>query len=71
MTLTLNRELSDLPMNAFAIAREFAVTRDASRSRAAAPPATSGALDQLQGTSAPMKALYDMIQRVAPTRSAS
>jgi len=68
MTLTLNRELSDLPMNAFAIAREFALTSDASRGRSArCPAATSGALGQLQGTSAPMKALYDMIQRVAPT----
>ena len=66
MTLTLKRELAHLPLDAFAIAREFALTGAPSRSRPV-PAAASGALGQLRGTSTPMQALYDMIERVAPT----
>ncbi|HQR52580.1 MAG TPA: sigma-54 dependent transcriptional regulator [Burkholderiales bacterium] len=63
---TLDCAVSQLPMNAFALAREFAVRHDAPRARPA-PAAVSGALAQLHGNSAPMKALHDVIERVAPT----
>jgi DNA-binding NtrC family response regulator len=66
MTLTVNRELAQLPLDAFAIAREFALTSVPSRSRPL-PAAAPGALGHLRGTSTPMQALYDMIERVAPT----
>lgn len=68
MGRALSCDITDLPLDAFAIAREFALTRDGSRSRAAQPAAaTAGALAQLRGTSVPMQALHDMVLRVAPT----
>jgi DNA-binding NtrC family response regulator len=68
MTRTLIYEPADLPLDAIAIARQFAVTRESSRDRSVrSPAAASGALGQLHGTSAPMKSLHDVIERVAPT----
>ena len=66
MTLALNREPAQLPLDAFAIAREFALTSVPSRSRPV-QAAASAALGQLRGTSTPMQALYDIIERVSPT----
>ena len=65
MTRTLNYELADLPLNAIALAREFAA--EPSRGRPARSQAQSSALRQLHGNSKPMKLLRATIEKVAPT----
>jgi DNA-binding NtrC family response regulator len=63
---TLNCELADLPLDPFAIARQFARAAEPSRTRARSP-AASNALEHLRGVSAAMKALREIVARVAPT----
>ena len=70
MTRTLSFELDDcrLPLEAFSTAREFALASAPSRGRPAQSMATdSDHFRDLHGTSAPMKALYRMLEKVAPT----
>ncbi|MET1082950.1 MAG: sigma-54 dependent transcriptional regulator [Burkholderiales bacterium] len=70
MTRTLSFELDDcrLPLEAFSTAREFALASAPSRGRPAQSMVTdSDHFRDLHGTSAPMKALYRMLEKVAPT----
>lgn len=57
-----------LPLEAFATAREFAVAPSAPRSRRVqSSSAGTDGFGNLRGASVPMKSLYRMIEKVAPT----
>lgn len=67
MTRNTNHELADLPLDAIALAREFALTAEAARGHPARPQAAGSAAPRLLGSSKPMKMLRAMIEKVAPT----
>ncbi|MET0168085.1 MAG: sigma-54 dependent transcriptional regulator [Vicinamibacterales bacterium] len=64
-----NRDIGGIvpPLEAFATAREFAVACPTAHGRCAGFRSGGEGFGQLRGASAPMKALYRMIEKVAPT----